>query len=257
MQLLLGDCLDRMKEIPDKSVDMVLCDLPYGTTALKWDVVIPFDEMWEQVSRVTKERSAICLFGSEPFSSALRVSNKEMYRYDWIWEKSRATLFQHANKMPMKKHEIISVFYKKLPTYNPQFTEGKPYKDNRTLRKGLTDIVLGGIERVKSPVDNPGRRYPVSIIDGFCDFKDMGHHPTQKPVPLLQYLIKTYTNPGETVLDFTMGSGSTGVAAKNLGRNFIGIERDESYFEIAKKRIEAAGLQEVEQEDDGQLEFPA
>ena len=165
------------------------------------------------------------------------MSNIKMFRYDWVWQKARATLFQHANRMPMKKHELISVFYKKLPTYNPQFTEGKPYKDNRKTRKGMDGLLVNGAEKIKKPVNNNGRRFPVSIISGFCDVNRKHLHPTQKPVALLEYLVKTYTLESETVLDFTMGSGSTGVACKNLNRSFIGIEKEKNYYDIAVKRI--------------------
>lgn len=235
--LMYGDCLELMKNIPDKSIDMVLTDPPYGTTACKWDSVIPFEPMWEQLRRITKDSGAICLFGSEPFSSHLRLSNLKMFKYDWVWMKKRATLFQHANKRPMKKHENISVFYKKLPTYNPQYTKGKPYIDKRTTRKGMSGLLVNGVEKIKKPVKNEGKRYPVSLIGDFCGLNRKHLHPTQKPVALLEYLIKTYTVEGETVLDFTMGSGSTGVAAKNIKRKFIGIEKEEKYFKIAEGRI--------------------
>ena len=232
--LILGDCLKEMQNIPDGSVDMILCDPPYGTTACKWDSIIPFEPMWEQLNRIIKPNGAICLFGSEPFSSALRMSNIKNFKYDWIWEKTLASNFSLCKKQPNKKHEIISVFYKLQPTYNPQMETGKPYKDKARKR---TVSVHGGKESVKSPICNNGTRYP-SSVQKFSNGNNGNVHPTQKPVPLLEYLIRTYTNEGETVLDFTMGSGSTGVACVNTGRNFIGIELDEKYFNIAKERID-------------------
>ena len=232
--LILGDCLEEMQNIPDGSVDMILCDPPYGTTACKWDSVIPLEPMWQQLNRIIKPNGAICLFGSEPFSSALRMSNIKNFKYDWIWEKTLASNFSLCKKQPNKKHEIISVFYKLQPTYNPQMETGKPYKDKARKR---TVSVHGGKESVKSPICNNGTRYP-SSVQKFSNGNNGNVHPTQKPVPLLEYLIRTYTNEGETVLDFTMGSGSTCVAAKNLGRKYIGIELDEKYFEIAKGRLE-------------------
>ena len=229
-----GDCLELMKEIPDKSIDMILCDLPYGTTACKWDVIIPFDKLWEQYNRIIKDNGAIVLFGSEPFSTNLRMSNFKNYRYDWIWKKPKGSGFLNAKKMPLKSHEIISVFYKKLPTYNPQFSKGEPYKNEQ----GYVGEYLNknkNMKRVKT--ENTGFRYPKSVIDFSIQ---TGYHPTQKPVALLEYLIKTYTNENEVVLDNCMGSGSTGVACINTNRRFIGFELDEKYFEIARKRIEEA-----------------
>lgn len=232
VQLYKGDCMEQMANIPDGSVDMVLCDLPYGTTACKWDTVIPFEPMWEQYNRIIKGNGAIVLFGSEPFSTMLRYSNLKMFRYDWVWRKPKGSGFFNAKKMPMKNHEIASVFYKKLPTYNPQMKQGKAYK----CKQGYVGEYLdGGKEGIVTI--NEGVRYPVSVQDFNMD---VGYHPTQKPVALLEYLISTYTNPGETVLDNCMGSGSTGVACANTGRNFIGIELDEHYFDIAKQRIEQA-----------------
>jgi site-specific DNA-methyltransferase (adenine-specific) len=222
-----------MKEIPDKSVDMILCDLPYGTTACKWDNVIPFEPLWEQYSRIIKDNGAICLFGSEPFSSKLRISNIKNYRYDWIWEKTLASNFSLSKKQPNKKHEIISVFYKKQPTYNPQMEKGKPYKD---VERKRTIGVHGGEITTKKPINNSGTRYP-SSVQKFSNGNNGNVHPTQKPVALLEYLIRTYTNEGETVLDNCMGSGSTGVACVQTRRDFIGIELDDNYFEIAQKRI--------------------
>lgn len=243
IKLILGDCLQRLKDIPDNSVDMVLCDPPYGTTACKWDTVIPFEPMWADIKRVTKENGAICLFGSEPFSSKLRMSNLKMFKYDWVWHKSRPSGIAQAKYQPMKAHEIISVFSKTKTIFNPikeirQYngspSNRKPWKTwNNNSNHGLkkTD------KKIISHLSNPKT---VKFFKSISNFpKGNCLHPTQKPVALLEYLIKTYTNEGETVLDFTMGSGSTGVAAKNLGRKFIGIEIDLDYYNIAKKRIES------------------
>ena len=230
IDLRQGDCLEVMKDIPDKSIDMILCDLPYGTTACKWDTVIPFEPLWEQYNRIIKDNGAIVLVGSEPFSSHLRLSNIKNYKYDWIWEKDNGTGFLNAKKMPLKKHENILVFYKKLPTYNPQMRTGfKPYK----CKQGRHSTNYGAYEQGHITESN-GERYPIDIIEFK---KDSGLHPTQKPVALLEYLIKTYTNEGDTVLDNCMGSGSTGIASKELNRNFIGIEIDEKYYKIACERI--------------------
>ena len=238
--LLFGNCLERMKEIPDGSVDLILTDPPYGTTACKWDSVIPFDLMWAELKRIIKPNGAIVLFGSEPFSSALRMSNIKQYKYDWVWEKSHATGHLNAKKQPMRNNEVISVFYGKQCFYNPQLTQ-KNYVDKRTKSGNCETQTLGAYKQVSRSIPfNMG--YPKSILKFNSPFKggEAGFHPTQKPVALLEYLIKTYTQENETVLDFTMGSGSTGVAAKNLNRSFIGIELDQNYFNIAKQRIAAA-----------------
>lgn len=233
MKLLQGDCLELMKELPDKSIDMILCDLPYGTTACKWDSVIPFESLWEQYNRIIKDNGAIVLFGSEPFSTELRHSNLKMYKYDWIWEKEQGANFMLCKYQPYKVHEIVSVFSKKTHLYKPQMTEGKPYVSGKGTSGEITRNV------VKTQTKNKGTRYPRSI-QRFNTDKSKSVHPTQKPVALLEYLIKTYTNEGEIVLDNCMGSGSTGVACVNTGRKFIGIELDENYFDIAKERIEQA-----------------
>ena len=241
-KLYNGNCLEIMKDIPDNSIDMVLCDLPYGTTACKWDNVIPFEPLWEQYNRIIKSNGAICLFGSEPFSSALRMSNIKDYKYDWIWRKPRGTGHLNAKKQPLRDAENICVFYKKQCFYNPQFAKGEPYsalkggKTSKISEKGQTTYgtFMNGAEYRN---DNNGFRYPKQIIE-FGVVERGTVHPTQKPVALLEYLIKTYTNEGETVLDNCMGSGSTGVACQNTNRNFVGIELDEHYFEVAKKRIE-------------------
>ena len=237
IQLYNGDCLELMKNIPDGSVDLVLTDPPYGTTACKWDSVIPFEPMWEQLNRIIKPNGAICLFGSEPFSSALRMSNIKNFKYDWIWEKEQGVGFQLVKYRPLIKCENISVFCKKTPTYFPIKTKlEKVIRINRKAGsngKSETSPLKYSDERVSEYSE----RYPTNLIK----FKrDKGKHPTQKPVALLEYLIKTYTNEGETVLDFTCGSGSCGVACINTNRNFIGIELDKGYFDIAEKRINEA-----------------
>jgi DNA modification methylase len=234
--LMLGDCLERMGDIADGSVDMILCDLPYGTTACKWDSVIPFEPLWAHYRRVTKPNAAIVLTASQPFTTALVASNLREFRYCLVWDKvNRYTGFLNANKMPMKRHEDVAVFYRSLPTYNKQWRAGAPYVAKRS----------GSYEGYGSPkaVDgtNDGKHNPCSIIAIPADSKtEMGQHPTQKPVALLEYLIKTYTDECETVLDNTMGSGSTGVAAAKTARRFIGIEREPKYYEIAQRRISDA-----------------
>ena len=233
--LMLGDCLELMKHIPDGSVDMVLTDPPYGTTACKWDNVIPFEPMWAELKRVIKSNGAIVLFGSEPFSSCLRMSNIKNYKYDWVWVKEQGTGFLNSKKQPLRNNEQISVFYQKQPTYNRQMRMG--FKSYETKKGGLTDN-YNKDSKDEILTKSNGERYPLNTLY-FTRDKDK-QHPTQKPVALLEYLIKTYTQENETVLDFTFGSGSTGVAAKNTNRKFIGIEMDEGYFEIAKQRIAEA-----------------
>ena len=234
-----------MKKIPDGSVDLVLTDPPYGTTACKWDTVIPFEPMWEQLKRVTKKNGAIVLFGSQPFTSALVMSNPKMFKYEWIFNKTGASNFATAKYNPLKYHENIVVFAKSKTTYNPQMEqrEGAGLKRVEIGYKGNKDTVSGeanGIKIGKKDGSYSGElRYPSSVQKiNNKNPQDRGQHPTQKPVALMEYLIKTYTNENETVLDFTMGSGTTGVACRNLNRNFIGIELDETYYNIAKERIE-------------------
>ena len=241
IKLLRGDCLELMKDIPDKSVDLILCDLPYGTTACKWDEIIPFEPLWEQYERVIKDNGAIVLTASQPFTSTLIMSNIKLFRYTWVWEKSKATGFLNAKKRPLVAHEDITVFSKKPTTYNPQFSTKEPY--NKGIRKEQTDDdVYGKFERVE--VKSDGKRYPRSVVY-FKTAESEGAvlHKTQKPLKLFEYLIKTYTNEGDLVLDNCMGSGSTGVACLNTNRNFIGIELDDKYFEIAKERIESHEVQ--------------
>ena len=230
-----GDCLEIMDRLIEEGVkvDCILTDPPYGTTACKWDTVIPFDKMWERLNKLIKPNGAIVLFGSEPFSSALRMSNIKNYKYDWIWEKEQGTNQFLAKKQPLRKTENITIFYKKQTIYNPQMAIGSAYKANRVI-----GCELFGIPK-KIKTVNKGERYPVNILKFNRELSNR-HHPTQKPVALLEYLIKTYTNENEIVLDFTMGSGSTGVACMNTNRKFIGIELDNNYFNIAKQRIEEA-----------------
>ena len=234
LNLFNGDCLEVMKDIPDGSVDLILTDPPYGTTACKWDSIIPFDLMWEQLNRIIKPNGAIVLFGSEPFSSALRMSNIKNYKYDWKWDKVRGSNFATVKKRPFNSFEDIAIFYKKQPIYNPQMWKGEPYEQKQGY---VGEAKQTGLKRKEVITKSNGDRYPLSIIR---NSKENGLHPTQKPVALLEYLIKTYTNENETVLDFTMGSGTTGVACVNTNRKFIGIEKDEGYFKIAKERIETA-----------------
>ncbi len=241
--LLKGDCLDLMFDIPDGSVDMVMADPPYGTTACKWDAVIPFEPMWKQLKRVIKKNGAVVLMGSEPFSSYLRMSNIENYKYDWVWNRKKTTGFLNAKKRPLVQHEFVHVFYCKQCLY-------KPIIHNNKLRRtflGMTKedkTQVYGKQKVHCKNVTSEKSYPRSIIvqTGVVgNSQEKVSHPTQKPVALMEYLIKTYTNESETVLDFCMGSGTTGVACKNLNRNFIGIElgeKDNGCFELAKERIE-------------------
>lgn len=240
MQLLHGDCLEVMKSIPDGSIDAIITDPPYGTTACKWDSVIPFEPMWAELKRIIKPNGAIVLFGSEPFSSHLRLSNIKQYKYDLYWQKQKPVNFLQLKRRFGKTTENIIVFYLKQCTYNPQKTiidDSKRVKNK--IQKGKGSSITSAIGFVARDYQDDGTRYPIDILK----FKRVDEskiiHPTQKPVELIEYLIKTYTNQNETVLDFTMGSGTTGVACKNLNRNFIGIELDESYFNIAKERINA------------------
>ena len=238
IQLYNGDCLEIMDKLIEQGikVDAIITDPPYGTTACKWDSVIPFDEMWKRLNKLIKDNGAIVLFGSEPFSSLLRISNLKKYRYDWIWKKSYSTGFMNANKMPLKNTENVMVFYNKLPTYNPQgVIEVNKIK---TRKKDKSSTVYNDMGLKEGKYTQKFTNYPNHIIETFKKEKTV--HPTQKPIALLEYLVKTYTNENETVLDFTMGSGSTGVACVNTNRKFIGIELDEKYFEIAKGRIEEA-----------------
>ena len=235
VKLYLGDCLEKMQDIPDKSIDAIITDPPYGTTACKWDSVIPFEAMWEQLNRIIKPNGAIVLFGSEPFSSSLRMSNIKNYKYDWYWKKNKKTNFLNARKMPMRQVETISVFFNKLGnTYNPIMKKrtSQKYGNKKYGNTKVYGKQSGNLKDSQSDYILPSDLIEINT--------ERGLHPTQKPVPLMEYLIKTYTNEGEMVLDFTMGSGSTGVACINTNRNFIGIEQDKKYFDIAEQRIEDA-----------------
>jgi hypothetical protein len=232
--LMQGDCLERMKGIPNEFVDLILCDLPYGTTDCKWDAVIPFEPLWAEYSRVN--RGMTVLTASQPFTSKLVTSNLVNFRHAWVWRKTVAANFMLLKFQPSKLHEDVLVFGPTRGTYNAQMEEGEPYTDK--VRKRVTGI-LGGANKTKKAIDNPGHRYP-SSIQTFPNPNNGCVHPTQKPLALMEYLIKTYTNSGDTVLDNCMGSGTTGVACVNTGRNFIGIELNPTYFKIAERRIEEA-----------------
>ena len=241
IKLINGGCLEEMKKLINKGikVDAVICDPPYGTTACKWDSIIDLEEMWERLKQIRKKNSPIALFSAEPFGSILRFSNIKEFKYNWIWEKNLKTGNLNARRMPMGGHEVIDIFYKKPPTYNPQ------------KRKRTTEVKAGNKKNSKTSVYGKQKEYytnrqsdminPDTVIRGIkCVHNSSGKlHPTQKPVALMEYLIKTYTNEGDTVLDFTMGSGTTGVACRNLNRNFIGIELDKKYFRTAKQRIKS------------------
>ena len=230
-----------MQKIPSGLVSMILCDLPYGTTDCKWDAIIPFEPLWEQYKRVIKKNGAIVLFGSQPFTSALVMSNPDWFKYQWVWDKVRGSNFATVKIRPFNSHEDILVFYHNQPTYNPQMEKGKPY----TQKQGYVgEAKQTGLHKKDVVTINEGVRYPLSIIR---QSKESGHHPTQKPAALCEYLIETYTNEGEWVLDNCMGSGTTGVACINTNRNFIGIEQEEKYFTIAKDRLEKADESAIQQ----------
>lgn len=234
-----GDCLQLMKEVQTGSVDMILCDLPYGTTRNKWDVKIDMVALWAEYERIIKDHGAIVLFAQVPFNIALGASNRRLLRYEWVWVKEQGTGFLNAKRAPLKIHENILVFYKHLPTYCPQFTQGKPYE---TKRKGNNGSNYG---KGKGCVTkSTGTRYPVDVLHFVRDTPRL--HPTQKPVKLCEYLIKTYTNEGDTVLDNCMGSGTSCVAAANLGRHYIGMELEREYYEIAKNRLKEAAAKREE-----------
>lgn len=235
-----------MKDVPDKFIDMILCDLPYGVTARnKWDEVIPFYPLWKAYERIIKNSGVICLFGQGMFTAKLMTSNPEMWRYNLIWHKTQPTGFLNANRMPLRSHEDICIFYKQLPTYNPQKTTGHTRKISSAEHKKNCKVTTNYSEHNLKSYDST-ERYPTSIITYSKDIQKIALHPTQKPVALLEYLIKTYTNEGETVLDNCMGSGSTGIACLNTNRKFIGMELNEEYFEMAKERIDKRMNLEVE-----------
>ncbi len=240
VDLKLGDCLDVMPDIPTGSVDMILADTPYGTTACKWDAVIPLEPMWEQLKRIIKTNGAIVMTASQPYTTTLIASNMKMFKYCWVWGKGRGSNYLQAKKQPLKYHEDICVFYANQCTYNPQKTKGKLYKKVQRSNNKETSPYRKDTREI-GHVSISDERYPESVIDFPTAAGNSSQlHPTQKPVALMVYLIKTYTNENETVLDFTMGSGTTGVACVKMGRKFIGIELDPEYFAIAEKRIEAA-----------------
>jgi site-specific DNA-methyltransferase (adenine-specific) len=248
INLIHGDCLIEMQNILDGSVDLILTDPPYGTTACKWDSVIPLEPMWEQLKRIIKPNGAIVLFGSEPFSSALRMSNIKNYKYDWIWKKNMPSGIMLTKTQPMRIYENIHVFYSKVGVFNRQLTE-TIIKDRKIVegrKNGSTSEHTSSHHRLRKMKQVQKTMVsPRNILEEKCVPNSGGRkvHPTQKPVALMEYLIKTYTNEGETVLDFTMGSGTTGVACKRTNRKFIGIEKDDKYFEIAKNRIETHSVQ--------------
>ena len=256
-KLYHGDCLELMKNIPDGSVDMVLCDLPYGCTNCEWDVRIPFESLWEQYKRICKTNAPILLFGAQKFAVDTIISNRKDFRYKIIWVKSKSLGFLDAKIKPLKQHEEILVFYKKLPTYNPQMSYSYHNRDEYPRKRKIGKCSLYNVEigQIEGPRD--GTRYPTDVIY-FSNWNGVifgnkntkenkinggNNHPTQKPVPLLEYLIRTYSNEGETILDNCIGSGSTAVAAHNTGRKWIGIEKEETFCEIAKKRIQEAAEQ--------------
>lgn len=240
LELWNGDCISLMDNIDDKSIDCIITDLPYQQTSRnKWDVIIPFELLWKQYKRIVKDSAAIILFGNGMFTADLMISNRDMWRYNLIWEKTQPTGFLNARKMPLRNHEDICVFYKKLPTYNPQKTTGHIRKVSKAEHKigckNTTDYGEHGLTTYDST-----ERYPKSVWKFAKDVQKSALHPTQKPLGLLDELIKTYTNENDLVLDSCMGSGTTGLSCKNLNRRFIGIEKEEKYFKIAKERIEVS-----------------
>lgn len=237
-QIFNSDCIEQMKSIPDNSIDFILCDLPYGTTKCSWDIIIPFEDLWKQYKRIIKTNGAIALFGQEPFSSTLRLSNIDDYKFDWYWEKERLTNVSQVKRRAGKTIETISMFYSKQPTYNPQMVKHNgPPVSNKPKNGKLGNIIDEGGTKLVKPYVDTGYRYPTQLLHYNRDCLTCNLHETQKPVALLEFLIKTYTNEGETVLDNTMGSGSTGVACLNTHRNFIGIELNIDIFNIAKERL--------------------
>lgn len=230
-KLYEGDCLEIMQSIKDKTVDLILCDLPYGTTNCKWDQIIPLKPLWDEYKRIIKDHGAIVLSSLPPFTADLIQSNREMFRYEWIWRKTCPVGFLNSHKMPLRAHEVLLVFYKHLPTYNPQMTLGKPYTKKRSKRK--KECVYNNSKLLKTV--NKGERFPQDVIIFSRDKKTV--HPTQKPLKLFEYIIKTYTNPGDLVLDNCAGSGTTGVACSNLGRDCIMIEKDPEYCDLIRERM--------------------
>ena len=236
-EILHGDCLELMKDIPDKSVDMILCDLPYGTTACSWDTIIPFDKLWEQYNRICKENSAIVLFGQEPFTSVMRMSNISNWKYDWYWEKERITNIAQVKKRAGKTVETISVFYRKQCTYNPQMIKyDGPLRTNK-VKDGKMGKLTDSSEKKVFEYNDTGFRYPTQVLKFQRDCLKSNLHPTQKPLLLCEYLIKTYTDKNDIVLDNCCGSGTSLIAAKNLNRQFIGIEKEKEYYDICLERL--------------------
>lgn len=239
IELYNADCLVQMKSIEDHSVDLILCDLPYGTTNCKWDIIIPFDKLWEQYNRIIKENGCIVLFGSEPFSSQLRMSNLKAYKYDLYWKKEKPTNFMQLKRRFGKLTENICIFYYNQPTYNPQMVKYNGKKVTNVPKAKFESIVSTGETGIKiSPYNDTGYRYPGDVLEFNREKLGSTLHPTQKPLSLIEYLIKSFSNENDLVLDNCMGSGTSGVACKNLNRNFIGIELNKEYFDIAKQRIE-------------------
>lgn len=240
IDLKCGDCLELMKDIEDKSIDMILCDLPYGVTNNKKDIVIPFDKLWQAYERIIKDNGAIVLFAQGAFYVDLVNSNRKLFRYDLIWNKVLTSGFLNAKRMPLRQHEQIAIFYKKLPTYNPQMSVGNPLHGKGTAykTKEIKNQNYGKFYATDDLRAGSTEKYPTSILTFKKVHPSVAKHPTEKSVDLLKYLIKTYTNEGDLVLDNCMGSGSTGVACKELNRSFIGYELDKNYYEIAKKRID-------------------
>ena len=246
--LFRGDCLDIMPTL-DGPFDAVIADLPYGTTACKWDTVIPFEPLWKQYKRLIKPKGAIVLFGSQPFTSALVMSNPGWFRYEWVWRKNRGTGHLNAKIMPMRAHENVIVFGESMPVYIPQMRKGEPYQRIDCSKHSLNKGTYGRTQASYSTINGTGDRYPLTVLD--FAIVERALHPTQKPIALLEYLIRTYTNEGETVLNNVMGSGTTGVACVNTGRHFVGIELLQEYFDIAETRIGRAQTEMVQ----GKLEI--
>lgn len=234
--LILGDCIEEMKNIPDQSIDLILTDLPYGITACSWDACIPNDELWNAFKRIRKPNTPTLLTATQPFATHLIMSNIKEFKYEFIWEKTKPTGFYNARTQPLKRHELVLVFYSNPPTYNPQMIQGKPYRRVQKNEYVMTDGIYG-MSRPKPMLieNNTGLRFPDDIIK--INSSQGRRHPSEKPVALMEYLIKTYSNKNDIVLDCCCGSGSTLIAAKNLGREFIGIEKEEKYYNIAKERL--------------------
>lgn len=239
-KLYQGECISILDNLIEEGVkvDAIITDPPYGTTACAWDSIIPFDKMWDVLKKIRKSNAPILLFGNEPFNSYLRISNINEYKYDIYWQKERATNIFQLKKRPAKVIETINVFYKEQPTYNPQMTDHLGPKRTNKVKNGKLGVLVDSQNRKPFEYNDTGKRYPLQVVQFKRDILSSNLHPTQKPIALMEYLIKTYSNEGDIILDFTMGSGSTGVACKNTNRNFIGIELNEEYFKIAKQRIE-------------------